>query len=70
MFERQLTQCLAYGKCSINDSSYKDGDDKEQEGIIKNYGDISSLIISIHQKKKKKKKRLPSASRTIRNRKP
>lgn len=54
MFEGQLTQCLAYGKCLINDNSYKDGDDKEREGIIKNYGDnISSLIISLHLKKKK-----------------
>lgn len=35
MFEGQLTQCLAYGKCLINDNSYKDGDDKEREGIIK-----------------------------------
>ena len=67
MFEGQLTQCLAYGKCLINDNSYKDGDDKEREGIIKNYGDnISSLILSLHLKKK----RLPSALRTIRNIKP
>lgn len=35
MFERLLAQCLAYGKCSINDSSYNDGDDKAEEGIMK-----------------------------------
>lgn len=52
MFERQLTQCLAYGKCSINDSSYNDGGDKEGEGIMKDYGDdVSSPILSSHLKK-------------------
>lgn len=56
MFERQLTQFLAYGKCSVNDSSYNDGDDKQQEGISKNYGDdISSSIFSLHKKKNPQK---------------
>ena len=54
IYVKWLSQCLAYGKCLINDNSYKDGDDKEREGIIKNYGDnISSLILSLHLKKKK-----------------
>ena len=39
MFERQLTQCLAYGKCSINNSIYNDYGDKEEEGIKKDYSD-------------------------------
>lgn len=70
MFERQLTQCLAYGKCSVNDSSYNDGDDEEQEGISKNCGDdISSSILSLHQKKNTKKQTCHLPSRTIRNRK-
>lgn len=37
MFEGQSAQTLAYGKCLINDSSYNDGDDKDKEGIVKDY---------------------------------
>lgn len=51
MFERQLTQCLAYGKCSINDSSYNDGGDKKEEKIMKDYSDdVFILILSFHLK--------------------
>lgn len=57
MFEMQLTQCLTYGKYSINDSSYNDGGDKKEEGFMKDYNDgVFSLILSSHLKTNKQKK--------------
>lgn len=65
MFERQLTKCLVYGKCSINDSIYNDCDDKEEEGIMKDHNnDVFSSIGPSHLKKNC---HLPSQA--IRNRK-
>lgn len=54
MCERQLTHSPAYGKCSINVSSYNDGGDKEEEGIMKDYGDeVFTSVPPSHLKKNK-----------------